>query len=284
MKRSICLLLLISLLLAAAGCSSGYSPKIPKSELPQLSDDRKEMILEICKARGFDEDLTFADPSAGKEGIRYYGSYTYETSLGKEETRDYIYIPFESLSVASELDYGGYIFRSRSGFCLYTFETYTYGDGEIMKFLYPLAFPLYEGAVLSDEAAARISYALDVHNTYEYWIHGSVLTKMPEIRNAQETMRVQAVWLLRSGAVVDFEAASGGDYWGKFGGYDVFFDEGVALAETTIRIGDVEFTHGSSFVLMLHKDGKFCTIQHAYENGLISDETVREIKQSRLKP
>ena len=286
MKRLPSLLLILCILFSIAGCESKGKPSFGISDVPQLSQERKAAILNKVKNWGFAEDLDFANPARGKDGIRYYGSYSYETSWGPIKTCDYIYIPCGSMTVATQLDFGGNVFRSPNAFGLYVYSTYESG-GKTYDSLHSIAFPMYTDVQLDEESAAQISYALQLHNAYEYWIHGSVLTEMPQIPKQKEQMRVNAVWLIYSGSIRDFfdsEKPGGyGDYWGTFDGYDVFFYEGVAQAVTTIYVGNVEFSHGCAFTIILHKDGKFCNIQHAYETGRISDETVAAIHDSQKK-
>lgn len=278
MKRIFCYLLSISLLVTLTGCQL-FQKKTPP-EVPQPEESRQALIQSSWQEkgpyRGFPEGMTFCNLENRVDGIRYYGSYEYKNYKDEMVTCDILYIPCETLDVPSQYtSYDGYNFISHSAFGLYTYERVYYSSwDEWSDYFNP--FP-YSPSIPSDVRDAVLSNAVAIHNAYEEWLYGSVLTKLPNVDADKEYARVQAAWLLQSGIVCDFEDAYAKDYWGNFDGWDIFLQQGVGLAETTYNIAGHKFTFGSACTIYAYKDGSFYLLQHAYAQGLIDAETIGRI-------
>ncbi len=68
-------------------------------------------------------------------------------------------------------------------------------------------------------------------------------------------------------------------YYGTYNGYDVFFSYGMVGMSFYRRIGDELFLCKSSGKLYLHLNGKFIPLEEAYDQGLISAESLRKAAQ-----
>lgn len=55
-------------------------------------------------------------------------------------------------------------------------------------------------------------------------------------------------------------------------GFFLFY--GKLEVELTKQVADSEFTYSSSFVIWIYHDGEFCTIEEAWEQGLLTKEQV----------
>lgn len=247
-----------------------YDLPIPLSELPQPAEERMLEIQSVwdrsAASRGFPEGITFCDVSSNVDGIRYYGSYQYSNWNDKWITCDLLYIPCSTLGVSSRyITFDGMDFISHNAFALVVYHS---------GYFYPLR---HMPSLAEEERIALMNQALQIHQTYEKWFYGSVLTQTSYISPDKEYARVQAAWLAQSSIVCDFEGTYAKDYWGSFDGWDIFLDWGVALAETTHVIAGHAFTFGSACTIYAHKDGSFYRLQEAYAQGLISAETIGHI-------
>ena len=66
-----------------------------------------------------------------------------------------------------------------------------------------------------------------------------------------------------------------GRYYGTESGYAIVFIPTALPIETNIVIGEYAFSHPSGFALMAYRQGSFTKLNDIYEQGLISDDTIR---------
>lgn len=290
MKKWISFLLATVLLFSLVGCkqepvetqpsTTATGPK-PASFL-ELSAERKALIEEAWHEKtsfGYQDDQVFCSLNSAVDGIRYYGSYEIESSRGTQ-TIDILYIPCKTLPVASQITLGGHTFRSRMAFGLYVFSsTELESLGFTMNTLYPLADRVETENGISQVPEDVLAAAAALHREYEIWLYGSELAEMPEHDPDEAMMRLQASWLMWMGHVPNF----GDSYYGTYSGYDIVFEPTMLAVVTTMEIGGVEFTCGSSFVLYAHKDGQFHMLRDIYNQGLITAEEITQIGQAHRK-
>lgn len=274
----------VLLLSLAAGCGDSEASD---TELLYLDEDRQALIESSWNDHNWStwqDDQRFYEEGSTQDGIRYYGSY--KTS-DAEDARviDIVYIPCESLAVPSEITLGGYTFRSRHAFCLYTFSCQELDAvGVSFGAFYPLAEQAESNPLIGDEV---LSAALQLHNAYEKMIYGSALKKLPAYDNSTEEskiMELQAAWLLHHGVIPTLSETSNPFYYGSYDGYDVLFSAGMMTVISSIEIAGEDFKYGSSFNLYAYRDGEFRYLKDVYEDGLISEASIAELaKKHREK-
>ncbi|MBP3568098.1 MAG: hypothetical protein J6J44_00500 [Lachnospiraceae bacterium] len=66
----------------------------------------------------------------------------------------------------------------------------------------------------------------------------------------------------------------GARYYGIYGDCIAVFESTMLCWVETKQVADSEFTHSSSFVIWIYHDGEFCTIEEAWEQGLLTKEQV----------
>ena len=66
----------------------------------------------------------------------------------------------------------------------------------------------------------------------------------------------------------------GSRYYGTYGDCVAVFQHTMLSWVETKHVADSEFTHSSSFVIWIYHDGEFCTIEEAWEQGLLTKEQV----------
>lgn len=66
----------------------------------------------------------------------------------------------------------------------------------------------------------------------------------------------------------------GSRYYGIYGDCVAVFQPTMLCWVETKQVADSEFTHSSSFVIWIYHDGEFCTIEEAWEQGLLTKEQV----------
>lgn len=293
MKRTICALLALVLLLSLAGCqvaqpdtepTATEPTQAPYAFFPQLEEEKMALILTSWQedARyGFPENITFCDVDTKTDGIRYYDSFTDTDGT----VYHIVYVPCPDLAVASQISISGSVgeskditqtFRSHTGFGLYIFYAKHYETLDVTAHYFrPLADTEYASI-----PALVISRAAKLHSEYEKWFYGSELTELPAADPNQQLQRLQASYLMRWGVVPSFEEFYGPFYYGTFSGYDIVLEPtGLAWVETQV-IGSEEFVYGSSFILYAHKDGQFHKLKDIYQAGLIGDEELSQIAQA----
>ena len=68
---------------------------------------------------------------------------------------------------------------------------------------------------------------------------------------------------------------SGGTrYYGIYGDCVAVFQPTMLCWVETKQVADSEFSHSSSFVIWIYHDGEFCTIEEAWEQGLLNKKQV----------
>ncbi len=68
-------------------------------------------------------------------------------------------------------------------------------------------------------------------------------------------------------------------YYGSYEDYEIIFFAGVADMITTKTIAQMEFKHGSSFVIYAYQNGVFEKLEDVYESGKISADSIKRIAQ-----
>ena len=63
-------------------------------------------------------------------------------------------------------------------------------------------------------------------------------------------------------------------YYGTYGDCVAVFQSTMLCWVETKQVADSEFTHSSSFVIWIYHDGEFCTIEEAWEQGLLTKKQV----------
>lgn len=252
--------------------------------LPMLTQDRMALIEayweNYCDGVNVQK---FRDPEKGKDGIRYYGSYTVKEWDGTQVTCDILYVPFPELAVPTTVELQGYRFSGRYGFALYTFTLYTGKDGEIGMRWANFA-PLPDAVKAPEKSSGQgiddavIAYAFELHQRYEDMV-GKQQTVNTPVGEAYERQRVRAAWLHCFGFLPDFDDPQAKQrYYGRYHGMDVFYyagigSPGVAVSE---KIGNETFANGP-FVLRVYIDGCIYDLRDAYAAGLVSDDTLSKI-------
>lgn len=66
----------------------------------------------------------------------------------------------------------------------------------------------------------------------------------------------------------------GSRYYGIYGDCVAVFQPTMLCWVETKQVADSEFTYSSSFVIWIYHDGEFCTIEEAWEQGLLTKEQV----------
>lgn len=72
-------------------------------------------------------------------------------------------------------------------------------------------------------------------------------------------------------------------YYGIYGECVAVFQPTMLCWVETKHIADSEFTYSSSFVIWIYYDGEFCTIEDAWEQGLLSAEQVELMAEYHRK-
>lgn len=75
----------------------------------------------------------------------------------------------------------------------------------------------------------------------------------------------------------------GARYYGIYGECVAVFEHTMLCWVETKHIADSEFTHSSSFVIWIYHDGEFCTIEEAWEQGLLTKEQVEQMAEYHRK-
>ena len=218
---------------------------------------------------GDSEIMKFCDPEAGVDGIRYYGSFTWKYNTGKSDTFDILFIPCQTLPVASEFTLDGHTFRSRNGFCLYVYSP----SGTI----YALTTFVEEMAAAYTIEEDVLLRAVELHAKYESMLYGSVLTEMPQEDPADDLLRVKATYLMNIGSVPRFEEPYGERYYGNFSGYDIVFMSYKMNATQTQTIAGETFYYGTYFWLYAIKDWQIEVLQVVYKEGLVTQEDIVQL-------
>lgn len=68
--------------------------------------------------------------------------------------------------------------------------------------------------------------------------------------------------------------SGGSRYYGIYGDCVAVFQPTMLCWVETKQVADSEFTYSSSFVIWIYHDGEFCTIEEAWEQGLLTKEQV----------
>lgn len=288
-KTVIILLLVAVVITALAGCTP--VPELPAdlpqislpADLPQPSKDRVELIETEWKNSVRNTHLGSQKFYQGgtKDGIRYYGSYEIpnpdysEVHGGDPTVYNLLYIPYPELAVPSEITLYGHTFRSRTAFCLFVFSSRDLGY-MVMSVFHP--FNDYVDHAMSNQYIndGFLSKALQLHNTYEELIYGSALDELPEWNATTDEMKMQeleAAWFMRNGTTSDFQ------HYGRFDDCDILFVRGELTVMSGIEIAGETFSYHSSFGLLAYKDGEFRSLKKAYEEGLVSRESIAAIAQ-----
>lgn len=250
-------------------------------DFPLPDADRMTLIEETWAKRSlsaFAKDMKFCDPESGEDGIRYYGSFEKMNYNGQVLTYDILYIPCESLPVASRFTIGEYTLRSHVGFGLYVFVSKELtGMNVTMNSFTPLnefidsetGEPTIESDVLAAAAA--------LHSAYECIFFGAELTELPEEDPADNLLRMKTAWLLSRGGVLTFNEPFGSRHYGSFSGYEIVFVPGNLTSVETKTIGGESFTYSSSFQLYAYKDWEFYKLKDVYDQGLITQEDISQL-------
>ena len=72
-------------------------------------------------------------------------------------------------------------------------------------------------------------------------------------------------------------------YYGTYNGYVILFREGYAEMEAHIVIADYKFRYSMEFRLFAYKSGEFHMLKDVYEQGFVSDETIKSIWEVHQK-
>ena len=233
MRKCYCLVMLLIILCIFVGCEPEVSPtsptvdsKVPESSapdnnldvqtnslgLPMLSQERMALIETYGQRLGLlgEKWPTFRDVSAGRDSIRYYGSFVITNGDGIETVYDIVYVPYPEILVPTKVNLRGEEFYSEYAFGLYAFQFY-YPSYEGMigvryasfKPLWTLVNPGVEWAraEISDEVIAQ---AAAIHLQYEAAVKDDKYRDVP-VGEEYEKQRVLALGLLCTGTLVDLE-------------------------------------------------------------------------------
>lgn len=74
-----------------------------------------------------------------------------------------------------------------------------------------------------------------------------------------------------------------GDYIGTVNGYAVSKVDGQTAAIVCKKVAEYYFAYGSAFTIYAEKDGQACTLEEAYENGLLTDADVATLHQMYIE-
>lgn len=107
---------------------------------------------------------------------------------------------------------------------------------------------------------------------------------------AAKKLEIEDAWLAANGTNLGAwyteeggTAVDGVRYYGSFDDLDILFEATQLPVVTTLQIGGETFTHSSSFRLLVHQDGAFFDLKDAYEDGLLSDESLDLIAALHLQ-
>ena len=68
-------------------------------------------------------------------------------------------------------------------------------------------------------------------------------------------------------------------YYGTYNGYDILLSEGMTNGFMTISVAESYFNYHCGFELYAHKDGTRIPLKEAYEQGLVSKETIEKVAE-----
>lgn len=281
--------------------TSGSSQQ--EEQWPTLSQDRK-VIIELAwntsrlrvdsVNKAYFTDMT-PDDGHRKNGIRYYGTYV----IGEGNDRrayDILYIPTLDLDVPAMIELGDHRFISRCAFHLYAFEYHIDEEKDRRHVNFYSIRKFYSAD--DTEVMDMLEKIHDLHNAYETAIFGYSLGIAPEIPEVQDTKWIQSVWLTCTSKHIS-EAKIAEQYYGNFGGYDIYeYEDGLyqyIAKHSSQTIGPYSFTEtriyrnvlGEEvpmlFELYAIKDGTLKTLKEIYEEGRISDRSLEEIHKLFLE-
>lgn len=72
-------------------------------------------------------------------------------------------------------------------------------------------------------------------------------------------------------------------YYGTYGDCVAVFQQTMLCWAETKYIANSEFTHSSSFVIWIYHNGEFCTIEEAWEHGLLTAKQVELMAEYHKK-
>ena len=112
----------------------------------------------------------------------------------------------------------------------------------------------------------------------------------PEKLSMDKVREIETAWQVTKGYALGpwyYEGnLYGVRYYGTFSGYDILFDSVSSFvfdAYTFETIGNEEFYHVTSFLLLTYRNGEFLSLQDAYKQGLISAENIAQLAQIHRK-
>lgn len=72
-------------------------------------------------------------------------------------------------------------------------------------------------------------------------------------------------------------------YYGTYGDCIAVFESTMLCVVSGKQIADSSFSHSSSFVIWIYHDGEFCTIEKAWEQGLLNAKQVELMAEYHQK-
>lgn len=263
-------------------------PTVQEPENPDLlsilSQERMALIELYGKQNGMLGDYwpRFRDLAPGKDGLRYYGSFTITDGNGITRRYDIIYVPYPDLVVPTSLSLQGNIFESDYAFCLYAFCFHEYqyeGIGHRYAEFIPLVQLFTKGlgneVSIPDSIIVRAAW---FHRQCEIVVKTNNHISLPT-GEEYERMRVQATWILATGRLPAFDDPTAGHrYYGKLNGCDVFYIGGAGIPEANKVIGN-EIFQGGGYKIIVCKNNTFYSLEETYDLGIIDDEALSQLAQ-----
>ena len=85
-------------------------------------------------------------------------------------------------------------------------------------------------------------------------------------------------WLEERGREISwYEAGGSNRYYGTYGEAVAIFSPGITDAIWEINVAGESLMWHSGFSISVYKEGKFCSLEEAYENGILTQENVKSI-------
>ncbi|MBE6578495.1 MAG: hypothetical protein E7651_01665 [Ruminococcaceae bacterium] len=90
---------------------------------------------------------------------------------------------------------------------------------------------------------------------------------------------IAAAWQKQFGGTPIWDDGSGGNlrYYGTFGDCVVLFQKTLLQIIETKNIAGYLFSHSSSFILTVYREGEFLSLSDAYSKGYVTEAQVGEI-------
>ena len=87
---------------------------------------------------------------------------------------------------------------------------------------------------------------------------------------------IEEAWLFAYEREMDLDYC---EYYGTYHGAVVFFERGMTDAVWRISVAGVEFKWPSGANITVYKDGRFYSLEKAYEEGILTKRNIRSISR-----